>query len=134
MADLAYCAAWWRRWPGLGGNWAAAARLVSLKADDDHQYVVVVVQCRRLLYTPLQELCLTPCKDFHESNQIDINHTLQCSNITHSKEFLGNQEKHQNFDPSILPYFGLIFMGMQQKIENGRLKKKETEFLRIPDS
>ena len=37
-------------------------------------------------------------------------------NITHSKEFSGNQEKHQNFDPSILPYkFGLIFMGMKQK-------------------
>ena len=31
-------------WPGLDGNWAAAAWLVSLKADDDdHQYVVVVV-------------------------------------------------------------------------------------------
>ena len=38
------------------------------------------------------------------------------SNITHSKEFSGNQGKHQNFDPSILPYkFGLIFMGMKQK-------------------
>ena len=34
----------------------------------------------------------------------------------HSKEFSGNQGKHQNFDPSILPYkFGLIFMGMKQK-------------------
>ena len=32
-----------------------------------------------------------------------------------SKEFSGNQGKHQNFDPSILPYkFGLIFMGMKQ--------------------
>ena len=37
-------------------------------------------------------------------------------NMTHSKEFSGNQGKHQNFDPSILPYkFGLIFMGMKQK-------------------
>ena len=37
-------------------------------------------------------------------------------NITHSEEFSGNQEKHQNFDPSILPYkFGLIFMGMKQR-------------------
>ena len=37
-------------------------------------------------------------------------------NITHSKEFSGNQGKHQNFDPSILPYkFGLILMGMKQK-------------------
>ena len=32
-------------------------------------------------------------------------------NIMHSKEFSGNQRKHQNFDPSILPNkFGLIFM------------------------
>ena len=47
-------------------------------------------------------------------------------------EFSGNQGKHQNFDPSILPYkFGLIFMRMKQKqffffgkkIQNGRLKK-----------
>ena len=31
----------------------------------------------------------------------------------HSKEFSGNQGKHQNFNPSIIPYkFGLIFMGM----------------------
>merc|ERR1712008_431999 len=36
--------------------------------------------------------------------------------ITHSMEFSGNQGKHQNFDPSILPYkFGLILMGMKQK-------------------
>ena len=34
----------------------------------------------------------------------------------HSKEFSENQEKRQNFDPSILPYtFGLIFMGMKHK-------------------
>ena len=34
----------------------------------------------------------------------------------HSKEFAGNQGKHQSFDPSIVPYkFGLIFMGMKQK-------------------
>ena len=31
-------------------------------------------------------------------------------------EFSGNQGKHQNFDPSMLPYkFGLILMGMKQK-------------------
>ena len=31
-------------------------------------------------------------------------------------EFSGNQGKHHNFDPSILPYkFGLILMGMKQK-------------------
>merc|ERR1712218_716500 len=37
-------------------------------------------------------------------------------NITHSKEFSGNQRKHQNFNPSILPCkFGLIFMRMKQK-------------------
>ena len=36
--------------------------------------------------------------------------------ITHSKEFPGNQGKHQNFHPSILSYkFWLIFMGMKQK-------------------
>ena len=34
----------------------------------------------------------------------------------HSKEFAENQWKHQNFDPSNLPYkFGLIFMRMKQK-------------------
>ena len=33
----------------------------------------------------------------------------------HSKEFSGNQGKHQNFNPSILPYtVGLIFMRMKQ--------------------
>ena len=43
-------------------------------------------------------------------------HTLYNVNITHSKKFSGNHGKHQNFDPSILPYrFGLIFMGMKQK-------------------
>ena len=37
-------------------------------------------------------------------------------NITHSKEFSGNQGKHQNFDPSILPYkFGLIFIFIFRK-------------------
>ena len=37
-------------------------------------------------------------------------------NIGHIKEFSGIQGKHQNFDPSILPYkFGLIFKGMKQK-------------------
>jgi hypothetical protein len=36
--------------------------------------------------------------------------------LRHSKEFSGNQGKHQNFDPSILPYkFGLIFMGKKAK-------------------
>ena len=31
------------------------------------------------------------------------------------KEFAGNQEEHQNFDPSALSYkFGLLFMGMKQ--------------------
>ena len=35
---------------------------------------------------------------------------------SHSKEFSGNQGKHQNFDLSALPYkFGLILMGMKQK-------------------
>ena len=39
------------------------------------------------------------------------------NDMLHSKEFSGNQGKHQNFDPTILPYkFGLIFMGMKQKI------------------
>ena len=60
----------------------------------------------------------------------------------HSKEFSGNQGKHQNFHPSILPYeFGLIFMGMKQKkkifffekkIQNGRLKK--SSFFKIANS
>ena len=57
-------------------------------------------------------------------------------------EFSGNQEKHQNFDPSILPYkFELILMGMKQKkfeknlkkkIQNGRLKKMT--FFKIANS
>ena len=59
----------------------------------------------------------------------------------HSKEFSGNQGKHQNVDTSILPYkFGLIFMGMKQKkifffekkIQNGRLKK--SSFFKIANS
>ena len=34
----------------------------------------------------------------------------------HSKEFAGKQERHQIFDPFILPYkFGLIFIKMKQK-------------------
>jgi hypothetical protein len=45
-------------------------------------------------------------------------------NITHSKEFSRNQGKHQNFNPSILPYkFGLILMGMKKK-KKKILKKK----------
>ena len=48
-----------------------------------------------------------------------IIHTIsKCTvsrNITHSKEFSWNQGKHQNFDRSILPYIGLILMGMKQK-------------------
>ena len=62
--------------------------------------------------------------------------------ITHSKKFPGNQGKHKNFDPAILPYktiqnwtnFGLIFMRMKQKkneeknpkwliFQNGRFSK-----------
>ena len=36
--------------------------------------------------------------------------------ITHSKEFAGNQGKHQNWAPSILPHnLWLIFMGIKQK-------------------
>ena len=39
--------------------------------------------------------------------------------------FSGNQGKHQNFDPSILPYkFGLILMGMKQKKKIFFRKKK----------
>ena len=62
-------------------------------------------------------------------------------NITHTKEFSGNQGKHQNFNPSILPYkFGLISMGMKQKKyfffekknQNGRLKK--SSFFKITNS
>ena len=66
---------------------------------------------------------------------------MSLRNITHSMEFSENQGKHQNFDPSILPYkFGLILMGMKQKknfflkkkIQNGRLKK--TEFFNSANS
>ena len=36
--------------------------------------------------------------------------------ITHSKEFAGNQGKHLNWDPSILPHnLWLIFMGIKPK-------------------
>ena len=41
-------------------------------------------------------------------------------------EFSGNQGKHQNFDPSILPYkFGLILMGMKQKKKKFEKKKSK---------
>ena len=54
-------------------------------------------------------------------------HTLY-NVILRIKEFSGNQGNHQNFDPSIIPYkFGLILMGMKQKIKNklkNKLKKK----------
>ena len=45
---------------------------------------------------------------------------LHCITVyTHSKEFSGNQGKHQNFNPSILPCkFGLTFMKMKQKKKN----------------
>ena len=43
-------------------------------------------------------------------------HTLYNVILRIARNFLENQEKHQNFDPSILPYkFGLIFIGMKQK-------------------
>ena len=66
--------------------------------------------------------------------------SFQVHYITHSKEFSGNQGKHPNFDPSILPYkFGLIFMGIkkkkkkfEKKIQNGRLKK--SSFFKIANS
>ena len=46
----------------------------------------------------------------------------------HSKEFAGNQGKHQNFDPSSLPFkFGLIFMRMKQK-------KSKWPFFKIANS
>ena len=59
----------------------------------------------------------------------------------HSKKFPGNQGKHQNFNPFILPYkFVLIFIGIKQKkvflfekkIQNGRLKK--SSFFKIANS
>ena len=47
----------------------------------------------------------------------------------HSKEFPGNQGKHQNLDPFILPYkFGLIFMRMKQKKISFFLKKKNSKW------
>ena len=62
-------------------------------------------------------------------------------NITHSKEFSGNQGKHHNFDPSILPYkFGLIFIGMKQKFFFFSKKKfkmadsKKSSFFKIANS
>jgi len=51
----------------------------------------------------------------------------------HSKEFSGNQGKHQNFDPSILPYkFGLIFMGMKQKKKIKMADSKKAHFSKSP--
>ena len=42
------------------------------------------------------------------------------------------QGKHQNFDPSILPYkFGLIFMGMKQK-KFKMADSKKAHFLKSP--
>ena len=44
-------------------------------------------------------------------------------------EFSGNQGKHQNFDPSIVPYkFGLILMGMKQKKIGKKLEKNSDFF------
>ena len=46
-------------------------------------------------------------------------------------EFSGNQGKHQNFDPSILPYkFGLILIRMKQK----KKKKFEKNKFKMADS
>ena len=43
----------------------------------------------------------------------------------HSKEFVGKQGRHPNFDPSILPYkFGLIFLRLKQKKNFFQEKKK----------
>ena len=53
----------------------------------------------------------------HKVSRYNIRLDLVRFKWQHSKKFSGNQGKHQNFDPSILPYkFGLIFMGMKQKI------------------
>ena len=46
----------------------------------------------------------------------------------------GNQDNHQTFDPSNLPYeFGLIFMGMKQKNKN-MTDLKKTEFFNSANS
>ena len=52
-----------------------------------------------------------------------------------SKEFSGNQGKHQHFDSSFLPYkFGLIFMGMKQNnffFLKKRIKMANSKLLRF---
>ena len=78
----------------------------------------------------------------HKVSRYNIRLDLVRFKWQHSKKFSGNQGKHQNFDPSILPYkFGLIFMGMKQKKnfffrkkknQNGQLKK--SSFFKIANS
>ena len=49
--------------------------------------------------------------------------TTDIRNITHSKEFAGNQGNYQNFDPFLLPMkLWLIFMGMKQRKKNWKKK------------
>ena len=47
--------------------------------------------------------------------------TLYNAILRIARNFLETRGKHQNFDPSILPYkFGLIFTGMKQKKKNSK--------------
>ena len=49
--------------------------------------------------------------------------------ISHSKEFAGNQGKHQNWVPSILPHnLWLILIGIKQKKNYAKKKSKMAEF------
>ena len=95
-----------------------------------HFYVCPVY----LLSICVQYSCMYHTIVFHTSKILCIYiHCTVQRNITHSKEFAGNQARHRNFHPSVLPYkFGLIFMGMKKKNQNGRLKK--TEFFNSANS
>ena len=54
--------------------------------------------------------------------------------IMHSKEFPGNQGKHQNLGPFVWPYkVGLIFMGTKQK-KKSKWPTQKTEFFNSPNS
>ena len=80
--------------------------------------IVLLINRRKFHFyvCPVSLLTIHVCTTivFHTS-KILCTYTVQ-RNITHSKEFAGNQAKHRNFHPSVLPYiFVLIFMGMKQK-------------------
>ena len=71
-----------------------------------------------------QECIFQICDSAILTKSVTDIHCIVLRNIRHSKEFSGIQGKHQNFDPSILPY-GLILMEIKQKKKIKKIKKKK---------